>query len=90
MPWSFKAVLAAFGLVCIGGVLIGLAFIAAGWESLTYLAYGVVTSGVGLFLVFLFSVICAITRPEWRTRSWMLASIAVFLAAALYLFAKAA
>ena len=90
MPWSFKATLAAFAIFALGAALIVFAHFRGGWEAITYFAYGLVTAGMGLFGALFFSIICAVTRPEWRRQSLIAIALAVLLSVALFLVWKAA
>jgi hypothetical protein len=90
MPWSFKAALAAFGIFAIGAALIVFAHFKGRWESIAYFAYGLLTAGVGSFGALFFSVICAVTRPEWRRGSLIAIALAVLLSIALFLVARVA
>ena len=90
IPWLFKAGLAAFVIFAIGAALIVFSHFQGRWESIMYLACGLLISGVGLFGVLLFSIIAAVTRPDWRELSLTAVAIAILLAAALFLFARAA
>lgn len=90
MPWSFKAVVAGFVVFAIGAALIVFAHFQSGWAAIAYFAYGLLTAGAGLFGALLFSVICAVIRPEWRKQSWIAIPLAVLLSVALFLFAKVA
>jgi hypothetical protein len=90
MPWSFKAVLGAFLVFAIGAALIVFAHFQNRWAAVAYFAYGLLTAAAGLFGALLFSIICAVTRPEWRRQSVIAIAIAVLLSVALFLFAKVA
>ncbi len=90
IPWSFKAVLGAFVIFAIGAALIVLAHFQDRWSAIAYLAYGLLTAAVGSFGALLFSIICAVTRPEWRRRSLIAIALAVLLSIALFLFARVA
>jgi hypothetical protein len=90
MPWSFKAALAAFVIFVIGAALIVFAHFQSGWATIGYFAYGLLTAGVGSFGALLFSLICAVTRPEWRRPSFIAVALAVLLSVALLLVARAA
>jgi hypothetical protein len=90
MPWSFKAVLGAFGIFAIGAALIVFAHFQDRWAAIAYFAYGLLTAAVGSFGALIFSVICAVTRPEWRKQSLIAIAIAVLLSVALFLFARVA
>ncbi len=90
MPWLLKAALAGFGVFAIGAALIVIAHFAGRWESIAYLAYGLLISGAGLLGVLLFSLACAVTRSPWRRHSLLAIVIAVLLSVALFLFARAA
>jgi hypothetical protein len=85
MPWSFRSALGAFVIFAVGGALIVFAHFQGGWESITYFAYGLLTAGVGLFGALFFSIICAVTRPEWRRQSLIAIALAILLSVALFL-----
>ena len=90
MPSSFKAALAAFVIFGLGAALIVFAHFQGGWEAITYFAYGLLTAGAGLFGALVFSIICAVIRPEWRRPSLIAIALAVSLAGALFLVWRAA
>ena len=90
MPWSFKAVVAAFGVAAIGGTLIFFACVVGRWESISYFVYGLIISAIGLFGALLFSIVCAATRPTWRKRSLFTVGLSILLAFGLFFFAKTA
>ena len=90
MPWSFKAVLVAFSIASVGAALIFLACVAGRWESIVYLAYGLIISAIGLFGALFFSIICAVTRPVWRKRSLITGALSIVLAIVLFFFGRAA
>ncbi len=90
MPWSFKAALSAFGIFAVGAALIVFAHFQNRWAAIAYFAYGLLTAGVGSFGALLFSIICAVTRPEWRRQSLIAIALAVLLSVALFLFARVA
>ena len=90
MPRSFKATLAAFAIFALGAALIVFAHFQGGWEAITYFAYGLLTAGVSLFGALFFSIICAVTRPEWHISSLIAVALAVLLSVALFLVWRAA
>ena len=90
MPWSFKATLVAFAIVALGAALIVFAHFQGGWEAITYFAYGLLTAGAGSFGALLFSMVCGVTRPDWRKQSLIAIGIALLLSVALFLFARVA
>ncbi len=90
MPWSFRAALAAFVIFAIGAALLVFAHFQGGWKVITYFAYGLLTAGLGLFGAVFFSIICAVTRPEWRRWSFIAIALAVLLSVTLFLVWKAA
>jgi hypothetical protein len=90
MPWSFRVSLAAFGIFAIGAALIVFAHFRGGWDAIAYFAYGLLIAGVGSFGALLFSIICAVTRPEWRRQSLIAIAVALLLSVALFLFARVA
>lgn len=90
MPWSFKVAIAFFVVFTVGALLIGFACFEGGWQSLDHFVWGFLTAGAGLIGALLFSVICAVTRPKWRTRSLVAGALAILLFAGLLLFARVA
>jgi hypothetical protein len=90
MPWSFRAALAGFGIFAVGAALIVFAHFQHSWAAIAYFAYGLLTAGAGLFGALLFSIVCAVSRPEWRRQSLIAIALAVLLAVALFLFARVA
>ena|SRR5581483_2100961 len=77
MPWSFKVTIAAFVIFGVGSSLIGFACVEGGWGSLGHFAWGLVIAGAGLIGALIFSIVCAITQLEWRTRSLMTGALAI-------------
>jgi peptidoglycan/LPS O-acetylase OafA/YrhL len=90
MPWSFKAVIAAFVVFVVGALVIAFACNETGWQSIGHFAWGLLTAVVGLVGGILFSIICATTEPTWRRSSLVLGVVSILLLIGLLLFAKAA
>jgi hypothetical protein len=74
----------------IGAALIVFAHFQNRWAAIAYFAYGLLTAGAGLFGALLFSVICALSRPDWRKQSCIAIALAALLLVALFLFARVA
>jgi len=90
MPWCFKATIAAFVVFGVGSSLIGFACFEHGWESLGHFAWGFVVAGAGLVGALIFSFVCAVTQPAWRTRSLVTGVLAILLFCGLMVFARTA
>jgi uncharacterized membrane protein len=90
MPWSFKAAIAMFIVFALGAGLITFACVESGWEALRHFAWGLFTAAAGLIAGFIFSVICALTQPEWRRASIFASAASILLFGALLLFARSA
>lgn len=90
MPWSLRAALAMFIVFVLGALLIAFACVEGGWEALRHFAWGLLTATIGLIAGFIFSVVCAVTQPEWRKASIVACIASTVLLGALLLFARSA
>ncbi|HEU4678702.1 MAG TPA: hypothetical protein VFS35_04220 [Terrimicrobiaceae bacterium] len=90
MPWSLRAALAMFIVFVLGDLLIAFACVEGGWEALRHYAWGSLMATAGLIAGFIFSVVCAVTQPEWRRASIIACVSATVLLVALLLFARSA
>jgi hypothetical protein len=88
MPWILRFAIGSLFVFVIGAVLIALACMSTGWETLNWFAWGCVTAGAGLIGSTLLALLGAVIHKGWRRFSLALMSASVLLFLALLIFGK--
>jgi len=88
MPWILRFAIGSLFVFVIGAVMIAWACMSTGWETLSWFAWGSLTSGTGLIGTALLSMLSAVIHQRWRRFSFALMSASVFLFLVLLIFAK--
>ena len=88
MPWILRFAIGSLFVFVIGAVMIAWACMSAGWETLSWFAWGCVTAGAGLIGSALLATLSAVIHPGWRRFSLALMSASVFRFVVLLIFAK--